>query len=130
MANFLLRRSTVAHIDLSWIFGLYLGSGSHQADLKDYMRQAGEVTYADAHKNRRNEGIVEFSSSSDLKAAIDKLDGTELNGRKIRLIEDKSRRRRSRSSSGSHSRSRSRSSFRGELWRHVSWPGGKDGKRK
>ncbi|EEB14282.1 arginine/serine-rich splicing factor, putative [Pediculus humanus corporis] len=80
-------------------------------DLKDYMRQAGEVTYADAHKNRRNEGIVEFSSSSDLKAAIDKLDGTELNGRKIRLIEDKSRRRRSRSSSGSHSRSRSRSRY-------------------
>ncbi|XP_035233275.1 serine-arginine protein 55-like [Stegodyphus dumicola] len=25
-------------------------------DLKDYMRQAGEVTYADAHKLRRNEG--------------------------------------------------------------------------
>ncbi|KAL0276196.1 UNVERIFIED_CONTAM: hypothetical protein PYX00_003813 [Menopon gallinae] len=78
-------------------------------DLKDYMRQAGEVTYADAHKNRRNEGIVEFISSSDMKAAIDKLDGTELNGRKIRLIEDKSRRRRSRSSSGSRSRTRSRS---------------------
>merc|ERR1712110_640158 len=28
-------------------------------DLKDYMRQAGEVTYADAHKPRRNEGCVE-----------------------------------------------------------------------
>lgn len=27
-----------------------------QQDLKDYMRQAGEVTYADAHKQRRNEG--------------------------------------------------------------------------
>ena len=25
-------------------------------DLKDYMRQAGEVTYADAHKDRKNEG--------------------------------------------------------------------------
>ena len=25
-------------------------------DLKDYMRQAGEVTYADAHKRHRNEG--------------------------------------------------------------------------
>lgn len=25
-------------------------------DLKDFMRQAGEVTYADAHKYRRNEG--------------------------------------------------------------------------
>lgn len=27
-----------------------------EKDLKDYMRQAGEVTYADAHKQRRNEG--------------------------------------------------------------------------
>ncbi|XP_012256073.1 serine-arginine protein 55 isoform X9 [Athalia rosae] len=79
-------------------------------DLKDYMRQAGEVTYADAHKQRRNEGVVEFATYSDLKNAIDKLDDTELNGRRIRLIEDKRRGRRSRSSSSrsrSHSRSRS-----------------------
>ncbi|KMQ96619.1 serine-arginine protein 55 [Lasius niger] len=60
-------------------------------DLKDYMRQAGEVTYADAHKQRRNEGVVEFATYSDLKNAIDKLDDTELNGRRIRLIEDKRR---------------------------------------
>ena len=33
-------------------------------DLKDYMRQAGDVTYADAHKNKRNEGCVEFGSYS------------------------------------------------------------------
>ena len=25
-------------------------------DLKDLMRKAGDVTYADAHKDRRNEG--------------------------------------------------------------------------
>lgn len=31
-------------------------------DLKDYMRQAGEVTYADAHKQRRNEGYNEVLS--------------------------------------------------------------------
>ncbi|XP_015127396.1 serine-arginine protein 55 isoform X9 [Diachasma alloeum] len=80
-------------------------------DLKDYMRQAGEVTYADAHKQRRNEGVVEFATYSDLKNAIDKLDDTELNGRRIRLVEDKRRGRRSRSSS-SRSRSRSRSHSR------------------
>ncbi|GFG35069.1 hypothetical protein Cfor_05078 [Coptotermes formosanus] len=57
-------------------------------DLKDYMRQAGEVTYADAHKQRRNEGVVEFATHSDMRNAIDKLDDTELNGRRIRLIED------------------------------------------
>lgn len=87
-------------------------------DLKDYMRQAGEVTYADAHKQRRNEGVVEFASLSDMKTAIEKLDDTELNGRRIRLVEDRrggrsgggGRGGRSRSSSrSSRSRSRSRS---------------------
>jgi len=93
-------------------------------NLKDYMRQAGEVTYSDVQKHR-NEGVIEFATSSDMRNAQDKLDGTELNGRKIRLIEEKSRkagrsrsrsrsrsRRRSRSRSGSRSRSRSRSNSR------------------
>ncbi|XP_052058130.1 serine/arginine-rich splicing factor 5-like isoform X1 [Mytilus californianus] len=85
-------------------------------DLKDYMRQAGEVTYADAHKQHKNEGVVEFSSYSDMKAALDKLDNTEINGRKIKLVEDRpksssrSSRRRSRSPSRSRSRSRGRRS--------------------
>jgi len=50
---------------------LYLNAASHFAvspnspvlafvwqDLKDYMRQAGEVVYADAHRIRPNEGFV------------------------------------------------------------------------
>lgn len=78
-------------------------------DLKDFMRQAGEVTYADAHKQHRNEGVVEFASYSDLKNAIDKLDDTELNGRRIHLVEDKQTKRRRSGSYSSHSRSRSRS---------------------
>lgn len=78
-------------------------------DLKDYMRQAGEVTYADAHKKHRNEGVVEFASSADMKNALDTLDNSEINGRKIKLVEDK--RQSSRSSSYS-SRSRSRSPAR------------------
>nr|CAI5833937.1 unnamed protein product [Callosobruchus analis] len=81
-------------------------------DLKDYMRQAGEVTYADAHKQHRNEGVVEFASYSDMKNAIDKLDDTELNGRRIRLVEDKSTKRRRSASYSSRSRSRSRSAKR------------------
>uniref|UniRef100_A0A674GTJ6 Serine and arginine rich splicing factor 6 n=1 Tax=Taeniopygia guttata TaxID=59729 RepID=A0A674GTJ6_TAEGU len=72
------------------------------------MRQAGEVTYADAHKERTNEGVIEFRSYSDMKRALDKLDGTEINGRKIRLVEDKPRSSHRRSYSGSRSRSRSR----------------------
>ncbi|XP_013767361.1 serine and arginine rich splicing factor 5b isoform X1 [Pundamilia nyererei] len=56
-------------------------------DLKDFMRQAGEVTFADAHRPKLNEGVVEFASHSDLKNALDKLSGKEINGRKIKLIE-------------------------------------------
>ncbi|XP_077287544.1 serine and arginine rich splicing factor B52 isoform X2 [Arctopsyche grandis] len=77
-------------------------------DLKDFMRQAGEVTYADAHKQRKNEGVVEFATHSDLRNALDKLDNTELNGRRIRLVEDRRRGGRHSRSSSSRSRSRSR----------------------
>ncbi|RWS29561.1 serine/arginine-rich splicing factor 4-like protein [Leptotrombidium deliense] len=63
------------------------------SDLKDFMRQAGEVTYADAHKRERNMGIVDFATYSDMKNALEKLDGADLHGRRIRLVEDKSRRR-------------------------------------
>lgn len=77
------------------------------------MRTAGEVTYADAHKEHPNEGIVCFASREDLKRAIDKLQGKEVNGRKLKLIDDSERsgsRSRSRSNRRSRSRSRSRSS--------------------
>jgi len=90
-------------------------------DLKDYMRQAGEVAYADAHKKHKNEGIIEFASSSDMRNAIEKLDGSEINGRKIRLIEDKPRKRshsRSRSRSRSHRNTRSRSHSRSRSRSH------------
>uniref|UniRef100_A0A3B3R1H6 Serine and arginine rich splicing factor 6 n=1 Tax=Paramormyrops kingsleyae TaxID=1676925 RepID=A0A3B3R1H6_9TELE len=89
-----------------------LSSRCSWQDLKDFMRQAGEVTYADAHKERTNEGVIEFRSHSDMRRAIDKLDGTDINGRKIRLVEDKPRRRRSYSGSRSRSRSRRRSRSR------------------
>uniref|UniRef100_A0A8B9TAW7 RRM domain-containing protein n=1 Tax=Anas platyrhynchos TaxID=8839 RepID=A0A8B9TAW7_ANAPL len=56
-----------------------LSSRCSWQDLKDYMRQAGEVTYADAHKGRKNEGVIEFKSYSDMKRALEKLDGTEVN---------------------------------------------------
>ncbi|KAF5884874.1 serine/arginine-rich splicing factor 6-like isoform X2, partial [Clarias magur] len=89
-----------------------LSSRCSWQDLKDFMRQAGEVTYADAHKERANEGVIEFRSHSDMRRALEKLDGTDINGRKIRLIEDNPRRRRSYSGSRSRSRSRRRSRSR------------------
>uniref|UniRef100_H2LEM4 Serine and arginine rich splicing factor 6b n=1 Tax=Oryzias latipes TaxID=8090 RepID=H2LEM4_ORYLA len=86
-----------------------LSSRCSWQDLKDFMRQAGEVTYADAHKERTNQGVIEFRSYSDMKRALDKLDGTDINGRKIRLVEDRPHKRRSYSGSRSRSRSRRRS---------------------
>ena len=80
-----------------------LTSVSRSRVWQDFMRQAGEVTYADAHKERTNEGVIEFRSHSDMKRALDKLDGTDINGRKIRLVEEQPRRRH-RSYSGSRSR--------------------------
>lgn len=45
--------------------------------------------------------VVEFSSYSDMKNALERLDDTELNGRRIRLVEDKRHRRSPTSSSRS-----------------------------
>jgi len=81
------------------------------ADLKDMMRQAGEVTYTDAHQRMgKNRGEVCFVDREALHAAKKKFDGEECNGRKleVRITEDGSR-SRSRSKSRSKSRSRSRS---------------------
>ncbi|KAA0194237.1 hypothetical protein HAZT_HAZT010575 [Hyalella azteca] len=87
-------------------------------DLKDYMRKEADVTFADAHRHARNVGIVEFASYSDMQRAIDRLDDTELMGRRIKLIDDynrgsrsRSRRRRSRTRSRSRSGSRRRRSY-------------------
>lgn len=77
-------------------------------DLKDVMRRVAEVCYADAHRERKNEGLLEFLTRSDMEKAIDKFDGYEMNGRAIKLV-DCSRRSRSRSRSRRRSRSRSRS---------------------
>lgn len=40
--------------------------------------------------------VVEFATYSDMKAALDKLDDTELGGKRIRIEEDKPRSRRRR----------------------------------
>ncbi|XP_076263258.1 serine-arginine protein 55-like [Rhynchophorus ferrugineus] len=86
-------------------------------DLKDYLRLAGEVTFADAHKRYRNTGIVEFATYEGMKNAIRQLDDTILKGSRIRLFEDenaKKLRSKSRSRSKSKSRSRSRSRNRSQ----------------
>lgn len=90
-----------------------LSSRATWRDLKKHMRRGGDVTYADAHHFRRNEGIVEFATYGDMKCAMEKMSNTELNGRRIRLVEDDRVKNkysfRSRSRSISESRKRKRS---------------------
>lgn len=82
-------------------------------DLKDFMRSAGRISYADAHRKKTGEGIVEFTCYEDMKNALRKLDGSELNGRKIRIYDGRSSiRRKSRSRSRSRERRRTRSRSR------------------
>ena len=50
--------------------------------------------------------IVEFAERRGMEYALDKLDDTELDGRRIKLIEEGKARGRSRSYSRSRSRSR------------------------
>merc|ERR1719499_1282223 len=90
-------------------------------DLKDYCRKGGNVTFAECSKGDDRTGIVEFETRDDMEKAIKKLDGTEINGRKITMKEEATRsrsrsrsrsRNRTRSRSGRRSRSRSRSKSR------------------
>lgn len=71
-------------------------------DVKDLLRKGGEVTFVEAHTDRRNEGLVEFATREDLERVYKRYDDHELNGRRIKLI-------RERNYSKSRSRSKSRS---------------------
>ncbi|XP_072320496.1 serine/arginine-rich splicing factor 1A [Eucyclogobius newberryi] len=100
-------------------------SGSWQ-DLKDHMREAGDVCYADVYRD--GTGVVEFVRKEDMTYAVRKLDNTKFRSHEgetayIRVKLDgprspsygrsRSRSRGSRSRSRSHSASRSRSTSRG-----------------
>ncbi|KAL0487331.1 SRSF6 [Acrasis kona] len=79
--------------------------------LKDHMRKAGDVMFADVDKDSRGKayGIVEFRTYDDMKRAIKRLDDTDVNGSKIYLKEDGGRRSRSRSRSNDRYKPYSRS---------------------
>ncbi|GMS89345.1 hypothetical protein PENTCL1PPCAC_11520, partial [Pristionchus entomophagus] len=87
-------------------------TGSWQ-DLKDHMREAGDVCYTDVYKD--GTGVVEFARSNDVKYAVRKLDDTKFRSHEgetsyIRVKEDSSGHRdRSRSPRRSPHRSRSHS---------------------
>lgn len=90
-------------------------SGSWQ-DLKDHMREAGDVCFADVHKD--GTGVVEFLRYEDMKYAFKKLDDSRFRSHEgetsyIRVKEDYSEGGggydRSRDRSGSYNKGRSRS---------------------
>ena len=83
-------------------------------DLKDYMRRAGDVIYADV--DREGNGTVEYSNESDMEKAVRSLDDTEFKNpfdkSYIRVKYANRKDDRSRSRSRSHSRDRRRSPSR------------------
>jgi len=103
-----------------------LPKGCSWQDLKDFMRKAGDVVYADV--DRYGEGVVEFANRDDMDHAIKTLDDTEFksynessyirvkpNRKRDRSDEDRGRNRfREKSRSPSRSRERNRSPSRSE----------------
>lgn len=60
-------------------------------DLKDLMRDVGDVLYADIYSNdqgmSKGSGVVEFSNSEDAQEAIEKMQDYEYNGRNLSVRE-------------------------------------------
>jgi arginine/serine-rich splicing factor 1/9 len=55
-------------------------SGSWQ-DLKDHMREAGDVYFAEVYKD--GTGVVEFARQDDMKYAIKKLDDSRFRSHEV-----------------------------------------------
>ena len=75
---------------------VYIGNlswGVSWQDLKDHMREAGEVTRADIMTGpdgrSKGCGIVEYENDEDAQKAVLTLNDTELNGRQIFVREDR-----------------------------------------
>eukprot|EP00794_Sanderia_malayensis_P014089 gene14089-15561_t len=91
-------------------------SGSWQ-DLKDHMREAGDVLYSEVFKD--GTGVVEFARKDDMKWAIKNLDDTKFKSHEgesgyVRVKDDAKSRSRSNSPSRRRDYSRSRSRSRSE----------------
>jgi len=89
-----------------------LSSSITWQDLKDIMRKHGQVTYAQAHKEKKREGVVEFSCEEDLNRAHQRMNGQTINGRIIQCTKLFEPRPRSRSWSRCEVTERSRSEAR------------------
>jgi RNA recognition motif-containing protein len=114
---------------------VYIGNlswGVSWQDLKDHMREAGEVTRADIMTGpdgrSKGCGIVEYATAEEAKKAVLTLNDTELNGRQVFVRED---RETSGSRSGgnrfsSDETAQSRRVYVGNLSWDVAWQDLKD----
>ena len=91
-----------------------LSSRTRWMELKELLSLAGEVTFADTHKRKTGEGIVEFATREGMDEAIKTFHNTSFYGKTIKLYDESPRGRsrsprgRSKSPSGQKSRSHSR----------------------
>eukprot|EP00746_Dinoflagellata_sp_MGD_P120378 gnl/MRDRNA2_/MRDRNA2_55935_c0_seq1.p1 gnl/MRDRNA2_/MRDRNA2_55935_c0~~gnl/MRDRNA2_/MRDRNA2_55935_c0_seq1.p1 ORF type:complete len:234 (-),score=51.48 gnl/MRDRNA2_/MRDRNA2_55935_c0_seq1:8-709(-) len=76
--------------------GVYVGNldwNTSWQDLKDHMRSAGDVKFADVPRNPKGQskgyGIIEYASAADAKNAIETLNNTWLGERDIFVREDR-----------------------------------------
>ncbi|XP_077248414.1 SER/ARG-rich protein 34A isoform X2 [Tasmannia lanceolata] len=93
-----------------------LPSSASWQDLKDHMRKAGDVCFAEVYNDADGTiGLVDYTNYEDMKYAIRKLDDTEFKNPfargyiRVKSYEGSVPRGRSRNRSRSQSRSRSRS---------------------
>ncbi len=113
---------------------VYIGNlswGVSWQDLKDHMREAGEVTRADIMTSpdgrSKGCGIVEYSTVDEAKKAVLTLNDTELNGRQIFVREDREERgSRSANRFSSDETAQSRRVYVGNLSWDVAWQDLKD----
>ncbi|KAF9123789.1 serine arginine-rich splicing factor [Mortierella sp. GBA39] len=99
-----------------------LAHGVSWQDIKDMMRKAGEVTYADLSKDQENQGVVEFQTEADAQKALKTIDGELLRGKPVALrLFDPSRDTVPREGGrGARDRGRERERDRGDRYRGYS----------
>jgi len=83
------------------------------------MKSAGEIIYSTVNRVNSREGLVEFNNKEDMERAIDELDGSKLDGRRIKLVPESRSPSKSRSRSKSGRRDRRRITDRGAGAREV-----------
>lgn len=66
------------------VFSPGLPSTGSWQDLKDHMREAGDVCYADVYRD--GSGVVEFTTREDMKQAIKHLDDSKFRSHEVRFF--------------------------------------------